>query len=340
MLITRNYCRLMSTVKRLKVEMTKTICTHSGTFHADEALAVYMLKLLPQYQNAKVVRSRQPEDWEKSDIVVDVGGTYDGIKFFDHHQRGFYETFENRETKLSSAGLTYKHFGREIIKAILENKELNQDDLNFLYHKIYLQFIEALDANDNGINCYDEGKPKFIQNCITIPGVISGMNPDWNEDSSASKFDQQFFKASEFIGGIFVDLVKGYGNSWLPAKTLVREAIDNRFKVHESGRIIEFKQFCPWKDHLFDIESELKIENQINFVLFPDNNGSWRVTTVPIEPGSFEFRQGILEPWRGLRDEELSEKSGIKDCVFVHASGFTGGVRSREGALEMALRSL
>lgn len=339
MLIARNYHKFMASVKRLKVDMVKTICTHSGTFHADEALAVYMLKLLPQYKDAKVVRSRQAEDWEKSDIVVDVSGKYDGTKFFDHHQRGFYENFENRETKLSSAGLTYKHFGRDIIKTIL-NKELSHSDLDFLYFKIYQQFIEALDANDNGINCYDEGKPKFVQNGITIPGIVSRMNPDWNEDNSPEKFDQQFSKASEFIGNVFVELVKGYGNSWLPAKTLVRKAVDDRFKVHESGAIIELPQFCPWKDHLFDIESELKIENQLKFVLFPDGSGAWRVTTVPIEPGSFQFRQGILEPWRGLRDQGLSEKSGIKDCVFVHASGFTGGVKSREGALEMALRSL
>jgi hypothetical protein len=36
--------------KRTKKEMR--IGTHSGTFHADESLAVYMLRLLPQYSNA------------------------------------------------------------------------------------------------------------------------------------------------------------------------------------------------------------------------------------------------------------------------------------------------
>ena len=32
---------------------TKTIGTHSGNFHCDEALACYMLKLLPEYQDAR-----------------------------------------------------------------------------------------------------------------------------------------------------------------------------------------------------------------------------------------------------------------------------------------------
>ena len=31
----------------------KTIGTHSGNFHCDEALACYMLKLLPEYKDAR-----------------------------------------------------------------------------------------------------------------------------------------------------------------------------------------------------------------------------------------------------------------------------------------------
>ena len=32
------------------------IGTHNGTFHCDEALACYMLKLLPEYKDASIVR--------------------------------------------------------------------------------------------------------------------------------------------------------------------------------------------------------------------------------------------------------------------------------------------
>lgn len=34
---------------------------------------------------------------------------------------------------------------------------------------------------------------------------------------------------------------------------------------------------------------------------------------------------GLGDRWKGLRDEQLSEVSGIPGCIFVHASGFTGG---------------
>ena len=334
----------MQVIKKAKINMVKQICTHSGSFHADEALAVYMLRLLPEFKDAKVVRSRDQAKWEESDIVVDVSGKYDAENgLYDHHQREFFETFNDKyKTKLSSAGLVYKHFGQDIIKAL--QPQLEDSQVEFLYDKVYRDFVESLDANDNGISNFDSEelgvKPKFHDKNITIPGIVSGMNPGWNEDCSDASFDSCFFKASEFIGGVFKNLVKGYGESWIPAKSLVEEAIRNRFEVDRSGKIIVLKQFCPWKEHLYSIEREIGIENEIEFVLFEDNSGNWRVSTVSVSATSFKFRKGLPEPLRGLRDDELSEKSGLPGCVFIHAAGFIGGAESKETVLKLAQMSL
>ena len=51
-------------------------------------------------------------------------------------------------------------------------------------------------------------------------------------------------------------------------------------------------------------------------------------------------RLSLLEEWRGVRDAALSELSGIPGCIFVHAGGFIGGNETRDGALEMARRTL
>lgn len=90
-----------------------TRCVCSGSFHADEALAVYLLRLTPTYKNAPVTRSRNSDILSQCDIVVDVEGKYDGVKYFDHHQRGFEHVFSDKfGTKLSSAGLIYKYVHR------------------------------------------------------------------------------------------------------------------------------------------------------------------------------------------------------------------------------------
>lgn len=65
-----------------------------------------------------------------------------------------------------------------------------------------------------------------------------------------------------------------------------------------------------------------------------------RVQTIPAEENSFSYRKSILPNCVGLRDEELSTKSGIENCIFVHTTGFIGGNKTREGALEMAVKSL
>ena len=77
----------MSEEKKRKM-IVKKIGTHDGTFHCDEVLACSLLKMLPEYKDAEIVRSRKPEILADCDIVVDVGGIYDESKNrFDHHQR-------------------------------------------------------------------------------------------------------------------------------------------------------------------------------------------------------------------------------------------------------------
>lgn len=41
-----------------QIRINKKIGTHSGVFHCDEALACFMLKKLPEYRDADIVRTR------------------------------------------------------------------------------------------------------------------------------------------------------------------------------------------------------------------------------------------------------------------------------------------
>ena len=61
---------------------------------------------------------------------------------------------------------------------------------------------------------------------------------------------------------------------------------------------------------------------------------------MPVSHDSFASRKALPEAWRGIRDEELSKLTGIPDCVFVHAAGFIGGNKTKEGALAMAQKAL
>ena len=74
--------------------------------------------------------------------------------------------------------------------------------------------------------------------------------------------------------------------------------------------------------------------------LMQDNEKKWRIQAVPASASSFESRRALPAPWRGLRDQTLSEATGLPGCVFVHAGGFIGGHATREGATQLAQKAL
>ena len=148
---------VVSSAEELGAAPTCTIATHSGSFHCDEALATAMLRLLPQFAAAPIIRTRDADAIAACTIAVDVGGVYDAATLrFDHHQRTFETLFDGRDvTKLSSAGLVYVHYGREVVAAIAAaapGSALPAATLEMVYQKVYVDFVEGVDAIDNGVS--------------------------------------------------------------------------------------------------------------------------------------------------------------------------------------------
>ncbi|OMP02836.1 Metal-dependent protein hydrolase [Corchorus olitorius] len=322
---------------------SKRVGTHNGSFHCGEALGCFMIRLTDKFSNSEIVRTRDPKVLEGLDAVLDVGGVYDPSQDrYDHHQKGFEEVFGHGfNTKLSSAGLVYKHFGKEIIAKELQLGE-DHPDVQRLYLVIYKSFMEAIDAIDNGINQFDTDKPPRYVNNTHLSSRVGRLNLDWTDhDQSAEKENEAFQRAMALAGNEFLESVRFHVKSWLPARSIVMECVAERFNIDPSGEIMVLKRFCPWKLHLFELEEEMKVEPLIKYVLYEDERGKqWRVQAVGVSPDRFESRKALPAQWRGLRDDELTKGAGIPGCVFVHMSGFIGGNQTYEGALAMARNAL
>lgn len=296
-----------------------------------------------QFKGGEVIRSRKPDVLATCDIVVDVGGVYDPSKMlFDHHQKTFVDTFGVEpftKTRLSSAGLIYKHFGKEVLSDILRDDKLSDDVLQILYMKVYETFVEAVDGVDNGVNQY-EGDPAY-DSSTDLGSRVSQLNPWWNVATSSEEEYSRFLQAMALTGKEFRYKVEFLARSWWPARAIVQEAIDSRKKVHPSGKIIQLPQRCPWKKHFFEIEEEQNLGEEMLYCLFKGGDQSFRIQAIPKDrPDNFDNRKPLPKAWRGVRDEELSKLTGVPDCVFVHASGFIGGTKSMETALELAKLAL
>ncbi len=350
-----------SAPKRLKTDDGILIGTHSGHFHADEALAVHMLRQLPAYAGASLVRTRDPKVLETCHTVVDVGGEYDAARHrYDHHQRGFAVTFPGRPTKLSSAGLVFLHFGRALIAQRLQQKQADATEdtpqVALLHNKIYESFVEALDAHDNGIAVYDPAAvaaagltKRFADGGVGLGAMVGRLNPNWNDPPAADaaeaqrREDARFLAASQRIGDEFDREVDYYATAWLPARAVVQAAFEARAAHDADGRLLVLDgQSVPWKDHLYTLEQE-QGKTSVLYVLYqekPEPGAKWRIQCVPESKDSFVSRKPLPEAWRGFRDAELDAVAGVEGCVFVHAAGFIGGNATFEGAKAMATKAL
>ncbi|TKR86902.1 hypothetical protein L596_011401 [Steinernema carpocapsae] len=344
--IVHNLRRMSSSVvtSHLKPDTT-AIGTHNGKFHCDEVFACYMLKRLPEFQNHIILRTRDPNILADCQVIVDVGGVYNHSSLrYDHHQREFNESMKSLDfldfcTKLSSAGLVYAHYGKRVIGALLGLPN-GDPAIDILYRKVYECFVEAVDAIDNGVPAYD-GVPRY-QVHKGISGRIEHLNPAWNEDDVDP--NERFAKAMCVVGEEFEERVNYLYKSWLPARDIVENALKRRTEYEPSGKVLVFESgSVPWKEHFFVLEEELGLKgDEIAYAVFGDRtNNDWRVQSIPVDAlQQFENRLPLPAEWRGIRDAELSTLSGISECVFVHASGFIGGNKTKEGAIQMAVKSL
>jgi len=315
----------------------KAIGTHSGCFQADEALGIFLLRQIKRFATLPLVRTRDLEKLAPLEIVIDVGGEYDHEKLrYDHHQRGFSETFNaKRDTKLSACGLVYKHYGREVLASLYPQLTTSTDQLEWVYEKVYKGFVEAIDAIDNGVEVCDG--PKRWRDNSGLSARVGRLNSRWNEPEGGPTEDERFEAASAVCGADFTTFVAGVVESELPARELVEAALLARDTVDPSGKLLTFESGgMPWKTHLYELERKHAIGGAVSFVLYADSSGMWRVQAVTVEGTDFTNRVSLPEAWRGVREQPLVDVSGIPGGRFCHAGGFICGNDTYEGALAMA----
>lgn len=194
---------------------SKLIGTHDGNFQCDEVFACAMLKILPEYANAVIVRTRDEVLLDKCNIVVDVGAIYDhDKKRYDHHQPQFSEVMDEVgcKTKLSASGLVYRHYGREILTCMVGAHSVT----DALFRKTYRSFVEEIDGIDNGVEVFDSGARNY-EASSGLSARVGRFNPRWNQPSGSDERNANFVKGLQLTAQEFADRVDEFANSWWPA---------------------------------------------------------------------------------------------------------------------------
>ena len=276
--------------------------THSGTMHADEVFATAFLDLYKK--DIKVFRTTEinPDEYPNK-IIYDVGrGKY------DHHQVD--ARLRENGIKYCSLGLLWEEYGKAFLK------ELNYNNIDELYQEIEKDFIEQIDAIDNGEFPKIEARYKVK----TLSDVIKIFNPSFKSDEIESL---QFLKAVNIAKIIFEEEIL-YCNGKVIAKNLVLN------KVKETNKkYIILDEYMPYEETIITNE----IANEIVFVIFPSNRGGYAIKTIPKSIEDKSSRCEIPEEWAGKSNNELEEAAGIKDLLFCHIGRFIISTKTKEAAV-------
>ena len=241
---------------------------------------------------------------------------------------------------MSSAGLIYKYFGKEIIKNICKsewNKELSEDELEHIYQKMYKNLILEVDAIDNGV---DVAKETLYNINTNLSSRVGNLNSPWNAPKGSGYSQHaQFKKAMKLCEEQFIQQLYGLVIILLPARNIVLESYNDKDNFNACGMYVLIKQSCPWREHLYAIEEEKGEKGLIKYVFFEAaSEGNYRIQAV--SESGFTNRVSIHKDYRGLRGDSLNEAAGITDGVFIHAAGFIGAATSLESCVKMADASI
>lgn len=216
------------------------VITHDTSFHADDVIAVALLRHAGY--DFELIRTRNPQVLadavaDPNTLILDVGGSYDPEKLnFDHHQ----------DMELSSAaGLVYEHFKDEICPAEAQ-----------VFFGRFIASIDAMDTNRDNIFDLWATLPKGFRN---TSGLIGGFNREVTDAAlQYSQFEKAAAFALEIIGN---EIYKSVKKAKSEAEYNDRLILDNNVAV--------FDQFSTvWKE-----------KKEHTFAILPHANG-WQIQTM------------------------------------------------------------
>jgi len=293
---------------------TLFIVTHDGVFHADDVFSAALLAKLGEWlgKNIFIHRTRNITDAlkESADIIFDVG-----YGKFDHHQKD--KRIRENGIPYAAFGLLWEIYGRSYIKYYSARNDLsnvNDDNIDDVWKYVDTQFVEHIDAADNGI--------EHEHTSMSISSMIHLFNPNWDEGDD---FSRKFIDAVDIADGV-LERVVGNAISKIAAKEAVIAAIQNR----KDERVVILDRYMPWQEYLLQEESA----NGILYVIYPSISGAYNVQAVPDAPNSTGMRKPLPESW--VQDMSIAYETSGGKISFIHPARFLCGCPTLEDAITIA----
>jgi len=318
--------------------LKKTVVTHNGVFHADEVLAIALIKTFAFTKdtntNTKIIRTRDPKVIITANIVIDVGGVYKSDsshqyggdymsmvfyqKFdfkgrFDHHQ--FSQNDENFGK--SSAGLVWEELTSEIHSYCemgtmpYGTKHIVADDFPTIQ-----KLVSIVDKHDTGIE--NGSNHPFIKNIVDL------NDPD---DIYCQQQEVNFLLAVEYAMEYLNSIMNTDSDVLLSSKFSNTVSKNNLRRIEikkdqktlvNTSKVVTYKNVntivLP-KGSIF-VPANMFIGSSDFLIFWDSGQNCWTVQTVPLDKDEFGSKF-ILEPTKDSLE------------IFCHKAGFITKVKPK-----------
>lgn len=318
--------------------MINAIVTHSGSFHADEIAALYLLEKvylkhpisfmddrttnldlrlaetdLPKedapYQ-IPVIRTRDSNllsisRMNPSVLVMDVGGEFDDKMLnFDHHQQSMTETWEDG-TPYSSAGLVWRWLKN---KGLLE-PEFGEEMIAVLEKEL----IRPLDSHDNGMDIFEPAM------------TLDLYNRDRNQ---LIQFEKAFHFFKEYMDNRIYHL-----NNDLQCEIMLKKAWAER---QPGSRHIILEESPPGNRSSEILKAISGDQALLMGISKGKNKNAYSLVSMSKDT-AFSIKCPFPEEWCGRMNFEVTIDEQSIPMVFVHKNGFMGIIEgNRENCEKVA----
>jgi uncharacterized UPF0160 family protein len=198
----------------------------------------------------------------------------------------------------------------------LKEPDLSEDVIEKIFNYIDRNFIEGVDALDNGIWVDKTEIP-----VLNISSIISGFNPPWNSDKDE---DEAFNEAVQFSGSVLRNMLNQRFSVFKS-----RDHVLRAYKNRTIPEILVLDIYCPYAETLQDVDEN----GEVFFVVYPSKNG-YTLQTVRGTDG--QDKKKLPKEWGGLRDKDLAAMTGVSDAVFCHTGRFIAVAKTLKGIMKMA----
>lgn len=292
------------------------VCVHNETFHFDELLALAFCFMLGLREDVKIVRTRNPKEWESDNtLVLDLGRTYDGINFFDHHQDGSpvrekYYCLANRDdipkTPHCAAGIIWRDFGH-----LISEMYVGSEDSEKFFRYIDKRLVMPVDFDDNGVELPES--PKILPD-LTFHQMITAINySDPNND------EEQMIRFRIALGHLR-NLLKFYFEKVALKITSEKEIKKSFEDAIQNDSEVVYIQSLGWKSVLQGDDDLWERSSHIKAIVGNRGEG-FVILMMPLTRESpFDMRYRV--------PQEI--KSEFPEIEFIHKSGFMCVLNSLE----------